>query len=108
MHTETNALLAEDCPRWLWKQWMNVMWLLRSGIPILGFTWYSLIHQVDWDIARAEKRGKVKGCGLFDLERRPMTIGNQHPAGAALVVSAQSAQVGHSSPTDGRRFGCPD
>jgi beta-glucosidase/6-phospho-beta-glucosidase/beta-galactosidase len=68
MHTETNVLSADDAPRWLWKQWMNVVRLERDSVPILGFTWYSLVDQVDWDIALAEKRGKVNGCGLFNLK----------------------------------------
>jgi beta-glucosidase/6-phospho-beta-glucosidase/beta-galactosidase len=40
----------------------------RAG---LGFTWYSLTDQVDWNIGLARKEGTVNPCGLFDLERRP-------------------------------------
>ena len=80
MHTETNALRAEDCPAWLWKQWLNVLRLREDGVPILGFTWYSLIDQVDWDVALAEKRGRVNGCGLFDLNRRPNPVAADYKA----------------------------
>jgi beta-glucosidase/6-phospho-beta-glucosidase/beta-galactosidase len=80
MHTETNVLSADDAPRWLWKQWMNVVRLERDSVPILGFTWYSLVDQVDWDIALAEKRGKVNGCGLFNLERRPNPVAAEYKA----------------------------
>lgn len=80
MHTETNVLRAEDSPAWLWKQWMNVVRLRQDGIPIVGFTWYSLVDQVDWDIALAEKRGHVNGCGLYDLSRRPNPVAREYRA----------------------------
>ena len=80
MHTETNALRAEDCTSWLWKQWLNVLRLRQDGILILGFTWYSLVDQVDWDVALAEKRGLVNGCGLFDLNRRPNPVAAEYRA----------------------------
>ncbi|RYZ21775.1 MAG: glycoside hydrolase family 1 protein, partial [Sphingobacteriales bacterium] len=69
MHTETNVIEG-DAVKWLWKQWINVLRMRRDGVPVLGFTWYSLIDQVDWDIQLAEKRGKVNPCGLYDLERK--------------------------------------
>ena len=46
----------------------------RDGIPVLGFTWYSLTDQVDWDIQLAEKRGTVNPCGLFDMDRKPRPV----------------------------------
>jgi len=30
-----------------------------GGVPILGFTWYSLTDQVDWDTALRENAGRV-------------------------------------------------
>ena len=80
MHTETNALRKEDAPAWLWKQWMNVVRLRQDGVPILGFTWYSLIDQIDWDIALARKNGTVNGCGLYDLDRRPNPVAAEYRA----------------------------
>jgi beta-glucosidase/6-phospho-beta-glucosidase/beta-galactosidase len=48
---------------------------MRSdGVPVLGFTWYSLIDQIDWDIGLAEKRGTVNPCGLYDLDRKPRPV----------------------------------
>lgn len=87
MHTETNVLDAEDGPTWLWKQWMNVQRLRRDGIPLLGFTWYSLIDQVDWNIALAEKQGTVNGCGLFSLDRRPNPVAEEYRALVAEFAS---------------------
>lgn len=74
MHTETNVFSAEEAPVWLWKQWINVLQMRKDGVPVLGFTWYSLIDQVDWDIELAEVRGHVNECGLFDMNRRPRPV----------------------------------
>lgn len=74
MHTETNVFEAEDAPTWLWKQWFNILRMRADGVPVLGFTWYSLIDQVDWDIELAEKRGNINACGLFDLNRNPRPV----------------------------------
>ena len=74
MHTETNVSDSDAAPGWLWKQWTNVLRMRRDGVPVLGFTWYSLIDQVDWDIGLREKRGHVNACGLFDLERNPRPV----------------------------------
>lgn len=74
MHTETNVLMAEQAHTWLWKQWINVLRMRKDGVPVLGFTWYSLTDQVDWDIAMEKKRGKVNPCGLYDLKRKPRPV----------------------------------
>jgi hypothetical protein len=44
-------------------------------VPVVGFTWYSLTDQVDWDIALREPLGNVNPVGLFDLNRDPRTVG---------------------------------
>jgi beta-glucosidase/6-phospho-beta-glucosidase/beta-galactosidase len=74
MHTETNVFEAELASTWLWKQWVNVLRLRKEGVPVLGFTWYSLIDQLDWDTGLAEKNGNVNACGLFDLDRKPRAV----------------------------------
>ncbi|MBW3634852.1 MAG: family 1 glycosylhydrolase [Armatimonadetes bacterium] len=74
MLTETNALDPQEAPGWLWKTWHNVLALRKEGVPVVGFTWYSLIDQVDWDIQLREIRGKVNGNGLFTLERQPQPV----------------------------------
>lgn len=74
MHTETNVFNAAEAPVWLWKQWINVLQMRKDGVPVLGFTWYSLIDQVDWDIELAEVRGHINECGLFDMDRRPRPV----------------------------------
>jgi beta-glucosidase/6-phospho-beta-glucosidase/beta-galactosidase len=64
----------------------NVLHLRNQGMPIVGFTWYSLIDQIDWDSALREKNGHVNALGLFDLDRkiRPWAkpINSSSPTGA--------------------------
>ncbi len=78
MHTETNLGDAEAAPDWLRKQWANMVQLKKDGVPILGFTWYSLIDQVDWDTALREENGHVNPLGLFDLDRRIRPVGEAY------------------------------
>jgi beta-glucosidase/6-phospho-beta-glucosidase/beta-galactosidase len=74
MHTETNHMDAREAPRWLWRQWHNIRLIQKAGVPVVGFTWYSLTDQVDWDIALAEALGNVNPVGLFDLNRDPRPV----------------------------------
>ena len=74
MHTETNRSDAADAPRWLWRQWHNVQLLRGSGVPLIGFTWYSLIDQTDWEVGLRYANGTVDPVGLFDLNRDPRTV----------------------------------
>jgi len=75
MHTETNKMDADGAPRWLWRQWHNVQLLRRAGVPLVGFTWYSLTDQIDWSLAMSEALGIVYPVGLFDLNREARTVG---------------------------------
>lgn len=79
MHTETN-LNGEtgDAVAWLHRQWSNIVHLMCSGVPVIGFTWYSLNHQVDWDTALREPNGNVNAVGLFDLDRKIMPVGEAY------------------------------
>lgn len=74
MHTETNYFDPDRAANWLWKQWINVLQMRRDGVPVLGFTWYSLTDQIDWDIELSEKKGTVNACGLYDLDRQPRPV----------------------------------
>jgi hypothetical protein len=78
MHTETNHMDAREAPRWLWRQWYNVQLIQKAGVPVVGFTWYSLTDQADWDIALAEALGNVNPVGLFDLNRDPRAVGQAY------------------------------
>lgn len=79
MHTETNnrdyAQNEKEARSWLERQWGNLVRLKEDGVPIVGFTWYSLIHQVDWDSLLTEDNTRVNRYGLFDLDRKIQPVG---------------------------------
>ena len=77
MHTETNRV-EPNSVQWFYKEWANVQRLRRDGVPILGFTWYSLLHQVDWDSALREDAGRVNVLGLYDLDRKITPVGRAY------------------------------
>jgi beta-glucosidase len=81
MHTETNlnqGPLGTEAVDWLWKEWANVLRVRNDGIPMVGFTWYSLTDQVDWDSALRERNGNVNPLGLFDLDRNIRPVGEAY------------------------------
>ncbi len=81
MHTETNIAQGprgDEAVRWLRKEWANVLRVRNDGLPILGFTWYSLTDQVDWDTALREDNGTVNPLGLYDLDRKIRPVGQAY------------------------------
>ena len=80
MHTETNTQDAEEAPNWLWRQWHNVRLIRQDGVPVVGFTWYSLLDQIDWNIGLSRSLGNVFPVGLYDLNRdpRPVALAYKH------------------------------
>jgi beta-glucosidase/6-phospho-beta-glucosidase/beta-galactosidase len=78
MHTETNLGDAERAPAWLWKEWANMIRLKDDGVPIIGFTWYSLTDQMDWDTTLRENNGNVNPLGLYDLDRKIRPVGEAY------------------------------
>ncbi|MES0132949.1 family 1 glycosylhydrolase [Mesorhizobium sp. M0029] len=83
MHTETNiseGANGDEAVYWLWKEWANVLRIRNDGIPIVGFTWYSLTDQVDWDSALRENNGRINPLGLYDLDRNPRAVGRAFKA----------------------------
>jgi len=77
-HTETNRKDDADAPRWLWKEWFNILRLKADGIPILGFTWYSLLDQTDWDVVLREDNERINPMGLYDLSRKIRPVGQAY------------------------------
>jgi beta-glucosidase/6-phospho-beta-glucosidase/beta-galactosidase len=75
MHTETNQFQPLNASYWLERQWANVLRLRQEGYPVIGFTWYSLTDQVDWDSDLVDQHGNVNSCGLYDLDRRIRRVG---------------------------------
>ena len=80
MHTETNTPDADEAPNWLWRQWHNVRLIREDGVPVVGFTWYSLLDQIDWNIGLSKPLGNVFPVGLYDLNRdpRPVALAYKH------------------------------
>ena len=74
MHTETNTPDAREAPNWLWRQWHNVQLIRKNGVPVVGFTWYSLQDQIDWNIGLSKSLGNVFPVGLYDLNRDPRPV----------------------------------
>jgi beta-glucosidase/6-phospho-beta-glucosidase/beta-galactosidase len=77
MHTETN-MKEPGAINWLFKQWTNLYKLVCDGIPVLGFTWYSLIDQVDWDTALRENNGNINTLGMYDTNREIRPLGEAY------------------------------
>jgi beta-glucosidase/6-phospho-beta-glucosidase/beta-galactosidase len=73
-HCETNRVsaLAVD---WLQGQWEDIVALRSSGIPVMGFTWFSLTDQIDWQHALRVEKNDVHPVGLYDLDRRIRPVG---------------------------------
>jgi beta-glucosidase/6-phospho-beta-glucosidase/beta-galactosidase len=90
MHTETNLHDVAQAPEWLRKQWANIVRLRQDGVTILGFTWYSLTDQVDWDTALREDNGRVNPCGLVDLDRKIRPVGHAY---AQLIKDWRSHMI---------------
>ena len=81
MHTETNMRegpKGDEAVQWLWKEWASVLRLRNVGIPTVGFTWYSLTDQVDWDTALRFQNGNVNPLGLYDLDRNIRAVGKAY------------------------------
>ena len=78
MHTETNLRegpRGDEAVLWLWKEWANVLRVRNVGIPTVGFTWYSLTDQTDWDTALRQVNNNIVPVGLYDLDRNIRPVG---------------------------------
>ena len=95
-YSETNRP-SPDAVEWLDRQWHEVLALRAAGIPVHGFTWYSLTDQVDWQYGLRVERNEVHPVGLFDLDRIARPVGQAY---GELVWRSQS----HSSPRPHRDF----
>jgi beta-glucosidase len=72
-HCETNRV-SRHAVAWLDEQWRDVMQLRASGVPVRGFTWYSLTDQIDWQHALRVERNDLHPVGLYDLNRQPRPV----------------------------------
>jgi beta-glucosidase/6-phospho-beta-glucosidase/beta-galactosidase len=98
MLTETNTIDAgrgESCS-WLKQTWSQAHHLRRQGVPMIGFTWYSLTDQVDWDIQLVEIRGRTTPNGLCTLDRQVRDVGHLY---ARMAHANSRAQLIEGVPT---------
>jgi beta-glucosidase/6-phospho-beta-glucosidase/beta-galactosidase len=94
MHTETNrdqGRHGDEACDWLRRQFTVVRSLMRSGVQVVGFTWYSLTDQVDWHIELREARGVVNPRGLYDLQRRIRPVGKAYRD----LIAAWDGRIGN-------------
>lgn len=81
MHTETNIAEGpngDEAVNWLWKEWANVLRVRNDGVPTVGFTWYSLTDQVDWDVGLREQNHRIHPVGLYDMNREIRPVGRSY------------------------------
>ena len=50
----------------------------NNGVPIVGFTWYWLTDQIDWDSGLRENHGRINALGLASLERELRPVGHAY------------------------------
>jgi beta-glucosidase/6-phospho-beta-glucosidase/beta-galactosidase len=86
MLAETNTR-TEVATEWLRETWNEAVALVEDGIPMVGYCWYSLTDQVDWDTCLREANGTINSVGLVDLERqrRPVSFLYEDLARATAV-----------------------
>lgn len=77
MHTETN-INKPNSVAWLKKEGANAYRLKQDGVALVGFTWYSLVDQVDWDTALREDNGRVNELGLYNIDRKIRPVGSMY------------------------------
>lgn len=93
MLAETN-MVTERAPAWLDACWADTLALRAEGRPVVGFCWYSLTDQVDWDIVLREFRGTINPLGLVDLSRRPRPVAARYAELARQVVAGELPAIG--------------
>jgi hypothetical protein len=77
IHAETN-MREEKSVEWMTQQLIELSSLIKSGVPVLGATWYSLMDQAGWEnglsspvlnsLEEAKAAGRLNPIGLISLE----------------------------------------
>ena len=96
MLAETNTT-DDRAIGWFTELWNDTVRLVGDGVPMVGFCWYSLTDQVDWDTCLREPNGTVNPLGLVDLDRRRRALAGPYEAVARAV-----RRDGRPSPIDPR------
>ena len=90
MLAETNRPTAHAVA-WLQELWADGMALRADGLPYVGFCWYSLQDQVDWDTCMRVANDRVNTLGLVDLDRQIRPVGYAYAELAAELRRTQAA-----------------
>jgi beta-glucosidase len=85
-YSETNHG-STQAVAWLRQQWDEVQSLRRSGIPVMGFTWYPLLDHVDW--RRTVCSDHDHPVGLYDLNRRLRPVGDTY---RKIIASSRTGE----------------
>jgi beta-glucosidase/6-phospho-beta-glucosidase/beta-galactosidase len=85
MLAETNTT-DDKAVAWFTELWNDTVRLFDAGVPIVGFCWYSLTDQVDWDTCLREPNDHVNPLGLVDLDRRRRTLAGPYEEVARAVL----------------------
>ena len=96
-HCETNRV-SHHAVEWLDEQWRDIMHLRSAGVPVRGFTWYSLTDQIDWQYALRHERNHLHAVGLYDLKRRPRPVAQRYRE----IIGQWSSALAASTPDLGR------
>ena len=72
--------------------------LREEGIPMLGYFWWPMVDQLDWDGALTHRVGKIHEVGIFALKRQSDGTLTRHATPLAkqfgAVVSQQDGAIG--------------
>ncbi|MGH7214542.1 MAG: family 1 glycosylhydrolase, partial [Tepidisphaeraceae bacterium] len=83
---------------WLETNVDHIRRLREEGIPMLGFIWWPMIDQVDWDGALTHRIGKIHEVGLYHLDRQPDGSMKRQPTPLVeqfkKVVASGEEQIG--------------
>ena len=81
----------ERAEGWLQEQWRDLVSLRAQGVPVLGFTWHSLVDRTEWRGASLAPAAEAHSIGLLDLAREPRPVGRAFAALVRERVAAMGA-----------------
>jgi beta-glucosidase len=70
----------ERAEPWLREQWHDLLALRAQGVPVLGFTWHSLVDRTEWRGASIAPSAEPHSIGLLDLARDVRPVGSAFAA----------------------------
>jgi beta-glucosidase/6-phospho-beta-glucosidase/beta-galactosidase/glycosyltransferase involved in cell wall biosynthesis len=99
MLTETSADgHAINREIWLEQSIDDCRRLREEGVPMLGYFWWPMVDQVDWDGALTHRVGKIHEVGIFNLQRQPdgtlQRVSTPLADQYAAIVAAGDEKVG--------------